>query len=100
MALAAIEAGVHGLRLNPGNIRRPEHIKAVATEARDRGLPIRIGVNAGSLDPAFYEKHGGPTPEATGESGLQEIAHRGEGGVDPTKISVKASRGPRTARTY
>ncbi len=51
MALAAIEAGVHGLRLNPGNIRRPEHIKAVATEARDRGLPIRIGVNAGSLDP-------------------------------------------------
>ena len=51
MALAAIEAGVHGLRLNPGNIRRPEHIKAVATEARDRDLPIRIGVNAGSLDP-------------------------------------------------
>ncbi|MFM9225661.1 MAG: flavodoxin-dependent (E)-4-hydroxy-3-methylbut-2-enyl-diphosphate synthase, partial [Actinomycetota bacterium] len=42
MALAAMEAGVHGLRLNPGNIRRPEHIKAVASEARDRGLPIRI----------------------------------------------------------
>src|SRR4249920_3912854 len=58
MALAALEAGVHGLRLNPGNIRRPEHIKAVATEARDRSLPIRIGVNAGSLDPALYEKYG------------------------------------------
>ena len=62
MALAAMEAGVHGLRLNPGNIRRPEHIKAVASEARDRQVPIRIGVNAGSLDPALYEKHGGVTP--------------------------------------
>ena len=56
MALAALEAGVHGLRLNPGNIRKPEHIKAVASEARDRGVPIRIGVNGGSLDPALYEK--------------------------------------------
>ena len=71
MALAAMQAGVHGLRLNPGNIRRPEHIKAVASEARDRGVPIRIGVNAGSLDPELYEKHGGPTPEAMVESALQ-----------------------------
>ena len=51
MALAALEAGVHCLRLNPGNIRKPEHIKAVAAEAKDRGVPIRIGVNGGSLDP-------------------------------------------------
>src|SRR3954469_24524243 len=51
MALAALDAGVQGLRLNPGNIRRPEHIKAVANEAKGRGVPIRIGVNAGSLDP-------------------------------------------------
>ena len=56
IALAALEAGVHGLRLNPGNIRKPEHIKLVASEARDRELPIRIGVNGGSLDPAMYEK--------------------------------------------
>ena len=75
MALAAMQAGVHGLRLNPGNIRRPEHIKAVASEARDRGVPIRIGVNAGSLDPELYEKHGGPTPEAMVESALREIAY-------------------------
>ena len=69
MALAALEAGVHGLRLNPGNIRRPEHIKAVATEARDRGVPIRIGVNAGSLDPgALREVRRRPTPEAMVES--------------------------------
>src|SRR6187455_729003 len=59
MALAALEAGVNCLRLNPGNIRRPEHIKIVAAECRDRGVPIRIGVNGGSLDPALYEKHGG-----------------------------------------
>ena len=64
MALAAMEAGVHGLRLNPGNIRRPEHIKAVAAACRERNVPIRIGVNGGSLDPALYTKHGGITPEA------------------------------------
>ena len=100
MALAAIEAGVHGLRLNPGNIRRPEHIKAVATEARDRGLPIRIGVNAGSLDPAMYEKHGGPTPEAMVESALQEIAYFDEVGFDLIKISVKASSVPLMVEAY
>src|ERR1051325_2512751 len=49
LALAAMEAGVHALRLNPGNIRKPEHVKLVASEAKDRGLPIRIGVNARSL---------------------------------------------------
>ncbi len=100
MALAAIEAGVHGLRLNPGNIRRPEHIKAVATEARDRGLPIRIGVNAGSLDPALYEKHGGPTPEAMVESALKEIAYFDEVGFDLIKISVKASSVPLMVEAY
>ena len=70
-ALEAMEAGVQGLRLNPGNIRRPEHIKAVAAEARDRGVPIRIGVNAGSLDPSLYERYGGATPEAMVESAQQ-----------------------------
>jgi (E)-4-hydroxy-3-methylbut-2-enyl-diphosphate synthase len=90
-ALEAMEAGVQGLRLNPGNIRRPEHIKAVAAEARDRGLPIRIGVNGGSLDPALYEKHGGLTAEAMVESALQEIAYFDEVGFTDIKISVKAS---------
>src|ERR1700687_5621725 len=55
LALAAIEAGVQALRLNPGNIRKADHIKLVAREAKDHGLPIRIGVNAGSLDPAMAE---------------------------------------------
>ena len=100
MALAALEAGVHGLRLNPGNIRRPEHIKAVATEARDRGLPIRIGVNAGSLDPALYEKHGGPTPEAMVESAQREMAYFQEVEFDLMKISVKASNVPLMVEAY
>ena len=51
LALAALDAGVACLRLNPGNIRKAENVKTVAAEARDRGVPIRIGVNAGSLDP-------------------------------------------------
>ncbi|HEX4982267.1 MAG TPA: (E)-4-hydroxy-3-methylbut-2-enyl-diphosphate synthase, partial [Ilumatobacteraceae bacterium] len=92
MALAALEAGVQGLRLNPGNIRRPEHIKAVAEECRDRGVPIRIGVNGGSLDPKLYEKYGGKvTPEAMVESAQQELAYFAEVGFDDVKISVKAS---------
>jgi (E)-4-hydroxy-3-methylbut-2-enyl-diphosphate synthase len=100
MALAAMEAGVHGLRLNPGNIRRPEHIKAVASEARDRGIPIRIGVNAGSLDPALYEKYGSATPEAMVESALQEIAYFDEVGFTDIKISVKASSVPLMVEAY
>ncbi len=101
MALAALEAGVQGLRLNPGNIRKPEHIKAVASEARDRGVPIRIGVNGGSLDPALYEKYGGRvTPEAMVESALQEIAYFDEVGFDLIKISVKASNVPLMIEAY
>ena len=100
MALAALEAGVHGLRLNPGNIRRPEHIKAVASEARDRNVSIRIGVNAGSLDPSLYEKYGGPTPEAMVESAMQEIAYFDEVGFDLIKISVKASSVPLMVEAY
>jgi (E)-4-hydroxy-3-methylbut-2-enyl-diphosphate synthase len=100
MALAAMEAGVHGLRLNPGNIRKPEHIKAVASEARDRGIPIRIGVNAGSLDPALYEKYGSATPEAMVESAQQEMAYFDEVGFDMIKISVKASSVPLMVEAY
>ena len=100
MALAAMEAGVHGLRLNPGNIRKPEHIKAVASEARDRKVPIRIGVNGGSLDPALYEKYGGLTAEAMVESALQEIAYFEEVDFDLIKISVKASNVPLMIDAY
>ncbi|MBU6329565.1 MAG: flavodoxin-dependent (E)-4-hydroxy-3-methylbut-2-enyl-diphosphate synthase [Acidobacteria bacterium] len=91
-AMEAMEAGVHGLRLNPGNIRRPEHIKTVAREAKDRGIPIRIGVNGGSLDPDLYDKHGGRvTAEAMVESALRELAYFEEVDFTNVKISVKAS---------
>jgi (E)-4-hydroxy-3-methylbut-2-enyl-diphosphate synthase len=100
MALAALEAGVHGLRLNPGNIRKPEHIKAVASEARDRGVPIRIGVNAGSLDPDLYERHGGATPEAMVESAQRELAYFADVDFSLVKISVKASSVPLMVEAY
>ncbi len=100
MALAAMEAGVQGLRLNPGNIRKPDHIKAVAAEARDRNIPIRIGVNAGSLDPSLYEKYGGATPEAMVESAEREMAYFREVDFDLMKISVKASSVPLMVEAY
>ncbi|MCB0994611.1 MAG: flavodoxin-dependent (E)-4-hydroxy-3-methylbut-2-enyl-diphosphate synthase, partial [Acidimicrobiales bacterium] len=100
MALAALEAGVHCLRLNPGNIRKPEHIKLVAQECRDRGVPIRIGVNAGSLHPDLYDKYGGATPEAMVESAQQELAYFDEVGFDAVKISVKASSVPLMIQAY
>ena len=91
MALAALEAGVQGLRLNPGNLRKPEEIKLVASEAKDRGVPIRIGVNAGSLHPDIYERFGGATPEALVESARLELAYFEEVDFHDVKISVKAS---------
>ena len=100
LALAALEAGVQCLRLNPGNIRKPDQIKAVAEEAKARDVPIRIGVNAGSLDPELYEKHGGLTPEALVESAQRELAYFAEVGFDDVKISVKASNVPLMIEAY
>jgi (E)-4-hydroxy-3-methylbut-2-enyl-diphosphate synthase len=94
LALAAMEAGVQALRLNPGNIRKPDQIKTVAREAKDRGLPIRIGVNAGSLDPDLAEQHGGATPEALVASAVRELDYFRDVGFDDVKISVKASSVP------
>jgi (E)-4-hydroxy-3-methylbut-2-enyl-diphosphate synthase len=100
MALAALDAGVACLRLNPGNIRRPEHIKAVAAEALDRRVPIRIGVNGGSLDPDLYDPERGVTPEAMVESARRELAYFDEVGFDLVKISVKASSVPLMIEAY
>ncbi|MEM7321923.1 MAG: flavodoxin-dependent (E)-4-hydroxy-3-methylbut-2-enyl-diphosphate synthase [Actinomycetota bacterium] len=100
-ALEALEAGVHCLRLNPGNIRKPEHIKIVAREAKDRNVPIRIGVNGGSLHPDLYRKYGDTvTPEAMVESALEEIAYFEEVDFDLIKISVKASNVPLMIEAY
>lgn len=100
LALAALEAGVHALRLNPGNIRNPEHVKTVATEAKARGVPIRIGVNAGSLDRDIEARHGGATPEALVESAQLEIGYLEEVGFSDIKISVKHSNVPLMIESY
>ena len=89
LALMALEAGVHGLRLNPGNMRNPKHIEEVAQAAKERQVPIRIGVNAGSLDKRLVEKYGRPTAEALVESALYEIGLLEEHGFDAIKVSVK-----------
>lgn len=101
MALAALEAGVHCLRLNPGNIKNPDHIRTVAAEAGDRGVPIRIGVNGGSLHPDLYRKYGDTvTAEAMVESALTEVGYFAEVGFDKIKISVKASSVPLMVDAY
>src|ERR1700722_16591903 len=100
MALAALEAGVAGLRLNPGNLRKEVEIKQVAAEAKDRGVPIRIGVNAGSLHPDLYKRFGGATPEALVESARMEIGYFEEVDFHDVKISVKASSVPVMIEAY
>ncbi len=100
LALAAVEAGVAGLRLNPGNIRKEEHIKAVARAAGGAGIPIRVGVNAGSLDKDLLAKYGGPVPEALVASALHEIRYLEEVGFHDIKISVKHSDVPSMVESY
>jgi len=100
LALAALEAGVAGLRLNPGNIRKAEHIKAVAVVAAERGVPIRVGVNAGSLDKDLLAKYGAPVPEALVESALHEIRLLEEVDFTDIKISVKHSHVPSMVDSY
>jgi (E)-4-hydroxy-3-methylbut-2-enyl-diphosphate synthase len=100
LALAALEAGVQGLRLNPGNIRNEDHIKTVAREAKRRGVPIRVGVNAGSLDKDLLDQFGGPVPEALVASALKEIAYLEDVDFTDIKISVKHSHVPSMVASY
>jgi (E)-4-hydroxy-3-methylbut-2-enyl-diphosphate synthase len=100
LALAAIEAGVQGLRLNPGNIRNEEQIKLVAKECLKAEIPIRIGVNAGSLDKDLLDKYGEATPEALVESALNEVRYLEEVNFHNIKISVKHSNVPLMIESY
>jgi len=90
-AMAALEAGIQGLRINPGNIKYQDKVRLIAREAKSRGVPIRIGVNAGSLEPALLAKHGKPTPEALVESALNEARILEDESFFDIKISVKHS---------
>ena len=100
LALAAIDAGVNGLRLNPGNIRKEQQIKEVAKEALSANIPIRIGVNGGSLDKDLLEKYGDATPEALVESALKELKYLEDVGFFDIKISVKHSNVPLMIESY
>jgi (E)-4-hydroxy-3-methylbut-2-enyl-diphosphate synthase len=90
-AMAALEAGIQGLRINPGNIKYQDKVRLIAREAKDRGVPIRIGVNAGSLEKDLLEKYGNPTPEALVESALNEARILEDEDFFDIKISVKHS---------
>ena len=100
LALAAIDAGVDGLRLNPGNIRKEQQIKEVAKEALSANIPIRIGVNGGSLDKDLLEKYGDATPEALVQSALKELKYLEDVGFYDIKISVKHSNVPLMIESY
>jgi (E)-4-hydroxy-3-methylbut-2-enyl-diphosphate synthase len=88
-AMAALEAGCAGVRINPGNIKKHDKVKLIAQEAAARGVPIRVGVNAGSLQKEILAKHGGPTAEALVESAMFEIGILESVGFGDVKISVK-----------
>lgn len=100
LALQAIDSGVHGLRLNPGNIGGTEKVKAVVEAARGRNIPIRIGVNAGSLPKDLLEKYGHPTPEALVEAAWRHIRILEEMDYRNIKISLKCHDVPLTLAAY
>ena len=100
LALEAIRQGISGLRLNPGNIGGEEKVRAVVQEAKAHGIPIRIGVNAGSLDKKILEKHGGVTAEGLVESALQHVRILEQQDFYDMKISLKAHDVPMTLAAY
>lgn len=91
IALACAEAGVDKIRINPGNIGGPDRVKAVADACRKRNIPIRIGVNSGSLEKPLLEKYGSPTPEALVESALGHVKLLNDCDFDDIVISIKSS---------
>lgn len=91
IALAAVEAGVDKIRINPGNIGGADKVRAVADACRKRNVPIRIGVNSGSLERSLLEKYGRPTPEALVESALSHVKLLNDCDFDDIVISIKSS---------
>jgi (E)-4-hydroxy-3-methylbut-2-enyl-diphosphate synthase len=100
LALACIENGADGLRINPGNIGSKAKVREVARAAQERSLPIRIGVNSGSLEKDVLEKHGSATPEAMVESALSHVRILEDLDYSLIKISLKASDVARTLKAY
>jgi (E)-4-hydroxy-3-methylbut-2-enyl-diphosphate synthase len=100
LALTVLEGGIDGLRLNPGNIGERWKVEEVVKAARERLVPIRIGVNAGSLEKELLQKHGHPTAAAMVESALGHVRILEEIGYDQIKISLKASDVMKTVEAY
>jgi (E)-4-hydroxy-3-methylbut-2-enyl-diphosphate synthase len=100
LALLSMASGADGLRINPGNIGGRDRLKPVVIEARDRSIPIRIGVNSGSLEKDLLKRFGGATPEAMVSSALQTVEWIEDLGFHLTKISLKASDVLRTVQAY
>lgn len=100
LALLCIERGIDKIRINPGNIGSKERVEAVAQAAKQKGIPIRIGVNGGSLEPALVEKYGRPCPEAMVESAFSHMRLLEQCGFDDIVISLKASDVSDTVAAY
>lgn len=100
LALEAMESGADGIRINPGNIGGRDRLRAIVNKAKDRSVPIRIGVNAGSLERDLLKRFGGATPEAMVSSALRSIEWMEDLGFHLIKVSLKASDVPRTVEAY
>ena len=100
LALEAAEQGIDKIRINPGNIGSPERVRAVAEACKERGIPIRIGVNGGSLEKELLAKYGGPTPQALVDSALGHARLLERFDFHDICISMKSSNVPTTMRAY
>ncbi|MDR3287911.1 MAG: flavodoxin-dependent (E)-4-hydroxy-3-methylbut-2-enyl-diphosphate synthase [Peptococcaceae bacterium] len=100
LALKAVAQGVHGLRLNPGNIGEKWKIKEIVQALKEKQIPIRIGVNAGSLEKDLLERYGKPTAQALVESALRHVRLLEEEGYDQIKLSLKSSQVPLLLEAY
>jgi len=99
-AMAALEAGIHGLRINPGNIKYQDKVRLIAREAGERGVPIRVGVNAGSLEKDLLAKYGRPSAEALVESAMNEVRILEDEDFSDIVISVKHSHAATMIEAY
>ena len=100
LALRSVEAGANAIRINPGNIGPPDGVKAIAKACNEKNIPIRIGVNSGSLDKDLLDKYNGPTPEAMVESALRHIEILNKYDFDNIWLSAKSSNVTKTVKTY
>jgi (E)-4-hydroxy-3-methylbut-2-enyl-diphosphate synthase len=91
LALAVLETDVAGVRLNPGNVRRQEHLRAVASKVKEKGIPFRVGVNAGSIDPEILERYGERNAGALAESAIKTVRLLEDYGLEDFIISAKST---------